>query len=112
MATCWKWAFISPNAGQMVTDKVFIATALLANMFNVYEGKYDQYFQEHINMLELTPEQKDEVIEFIYLTTNTIYSKQDFPQMLPKYLTALNMVAAPESLLYFRNIAQTAKKVL
>lgn len=92
MATLWKWASFSPNCGHVITDKVFVATALLANMHNVYkEGLYDDYFQEHIDLLELTEEQKIEVLDFIFLATMTVYSKRDFNQMLPKYQHTLKV---------------------
>jgi hypothetical protein len=91
MATLWKWASFSPNCGHVITDKVFVATALLANMHNVYKDDND-YFQEHIDLLDLTEEQKAEVIEFIFLTTMTIYSKRDFNQMLPKYQHTLKII--------------------
>ena len=88
--TQWKWWALSPRGGQICTDKVFIATALLANMHNVYsDNRYDEYFQHHIDLLELTDEQKADVIDFIYLATMTVYSKRDFSQMLPKYLQTL-----------------------
>ena len=90
----WKWAGTTGGgSGKIITDKVFIATALLANMYGVYEeGLYKDYFQENIDLLELTEEQKADVLEFIFLVTMSIYSKRDFYQMLPKYLHTLKVL--------------------
>ena len=91
--TNWRWANTSTQGGYPVTDKVFIATSLLVNMHNVHlPGLYDLFFQQQIDLLELTNDQKKEVIKFIQLTTNHIYSKNDFDTMLPKYLDSLNLV--------------------
>lgn len=89
--TCWRWSNFCSTATQMVTDKVFIATALLSNMYNVHDYRYAQYFQDHIDLLSLTNVEKADVLEFIYLTTHTIYSKADWDVMLPKYLHSLRV---------------------
>lgn len=82
---------MSHNAGRAVVDKVFIATALLANMHNVYLDDCDGYFQRHIDLLQLSDEEKQDTIDFIWLATNTIYSKCDFDVMLPRYRKTLRM---------------------
>jgi len=92
MTTQWKWAATGNRSGKLVLDKVFIATALLSNMYNVYrEDLCKDYFQENIDLLDLTSEQKAEVLKFIFLTTMSVYSKRDYNKMLPKYLHALKI---------------------
>lgn len=86
----WKWSSMSHDAGRAVVDKVYIATALLANMHNVYSDD-SEYFQHHIDLLQLSDSEKQDAIDFIWLVTNTIYSKQDFSTMLPKYKDTLRM---------------------
>lgn len=90
MTTQWRWSAVSSHSG-MCTDKVFIATSLVVSKHNVYPGIHDQYFQDRMDELQLTDVEKTDTVEFVYLITNSIYSKRDFNVMLPKYAETLRI---------------------